>query len=324
LLIFAEQDSLNMANINEHIGAMLIERDCVIVKGLGAFVASRVPAAFDKKRGVMTPPRKEIVFNKSLSHNDGMLAGYISMQEGVTVDVALVMIDEYVARVRKLLQINGHYELEGVGVLRSIGGEISFAEDKNNALLSDSYGFAPLRVEEQRVGISHIVRSHTMRRVATTAAVLACLLLVSPDMRDSEVSNRDILFSGYSDLFVQSSLGAERTVVADEVVESAVSADMSAPASADETLESEGEELALASKHYYIIVGSFGSNADADKYISDMRRKGVEGLTKMKAVGRKVRVTAGEFADHAEAQEKNRQLRRVGGFEKAWVLTVEQ
>lgn len=306
-----------MININEHIGALLIEHDCVIVKGLGAFVASRVSAMVDKTRGVILPPRKEVVFNRSLLHNDGMLVGYISNQEGITIDEASGLVDEYVTKVKKQLQINGRYDIEGVGVLRRMGSDLIFVEDKSNALLADSYGFAPVKLEEQKLSVRQVMQSKEVRRFASTAAVLACLLLVSPDIRDGEIDSRMVVRSGYSDLFETSTAGVVKEGEAGiEAMDDAVSEDK-------EEIEGETKVVEPKSK-YYIVVGSFAGHKDADKYIADMRRKGIDGLTKVLTDAKRVRVVAGEFANHDDAREKNRQLRRLGGFEKAWVLTVNE
>lgn len=305
-----------MTNVSEHIEALLIEHDCVIVKGLGAFVASRVSAMVDKKRGVMLPPRKEVVFNRSLIHNDGMLVGYIAMQECMSTDDALFEVEEYVAKVKKQLQINGCFEIEGVGVLRRVGKEVTFVEDKNNVLLADSYGYVPLAIEEQRVGVRQAMQSKGVRSFATTAAVLACLLAISPEVRDGGVGSFGEVQSGYTDLF-------ESPMTVDVQEPEAVlmgKADMSVG-----TTNNEVEEQVVKSvSKYYIVVGSFVGHSDADKYIAEMSRRGVEGLLKYQSEGRRVRVVAGEFDNHDVAREMNNQLRRVSGFEKSWILTVNQ
>lgn len=303
-----------MVNICGHIETLLVEHDCVIVKGLGAFVASRVSATIDKKRGVMLPPRKELVFNRSLNHNDGMLVGYIAEQEGLSVDEVSRQIDEYVAKVKKQLQINGRYEFAGLGVMRRMGKELSFVEDKSANLLSDSYGFAPLAIEERRMSVKEVVYSRGMRRFVASAAVLTGLLLVSPEVNDGELDSRSMVQTGYVDLLSSKAVAetAEEPVVTQESV-----------TEEESVAEVQSVEPAKVSK-YYIVVGSFVGDRDADKYIADMRRRGVDGLVKVANGGKRVRVTAGVFDNHDEAREKNKQLRRLSGFENAWVLTVTE
>ena len=40
--------------------------DCVIFPNLGGFVAQYCPANFDEKKSVLSPPHKQILFNKNL------------------------------------------------------------------------------------------------------------------------------------------------------------------------------------------------------------------------------------------------------------------
>ena len=67
-------------DIVRHINNLLLKHNCVIVPGLGGFVANYKSARIHPVNHTFTPPAKEIVFNTGLKHNDGILATYIALE----------------------------------------------------------------------------------------------------------------------------------------------------------------------------------------------------------------------------------------------------
>lgn len=72
-----------------HIEYLLRRNDCVIIPSLGAFIASRRPAYYDRETRTVTPPRREVVFNASIVNNDGLLANSVARRMGITYTDAL-------------------------------------------------------------------------------------------------------------------------------------------------------------------------------------------------------------------------------------------
>lgn len=82
-----------MISIIEHIEYLATLHDCVVVPEWGAFIAQHIPAAFgDATKSTVTPPRRDLVFNPEITHNDGLLASSIVRREGITFDEALKVI----------------------------------------------------------------------------------------------------------------------------------------------------------------------------------------------------------------------------------------
>lgn len=50
-----------MIELAQHIEALLLENDCVIVPGLGGFVAHYAPATRVKEENIFLPDRKSVV-----------------------------------------------------------------------------------------------------------------------------------------------------------------------------------------------------------------------------------------------------------------------
>ena len=62
-----------MIELAKHIEVLLLENDCVIVPGLGGFIAHRRQASFSERTGEFQPPLRTIGFNPQLVMNDGLL-----------------------------------------------------------------------------------------------------------------------------------------------------------------------------------------------------------------------------------------------------------
>ena len=71
-----------MKHIEQAIGDLLLRHNCVIVPAFGGFVAEQLSAKIDYDKGVMTPPRKALLFNKQLVSNDGLLINEFSRSKG--------------------------------------------------------------------------------------------------------------------------------------------------------------------------------------------------------------------------------------------------
>ena len=67
-------------NLDKYIRELLLQHDCVILPGLGGFVANYRPATFDAFQKTAIPPSREILFNANLMHNDGLLYAHISRE----------------------------------------------------------------------------------------------------------------------------------------------------------------------------------------------------------------------------------------------------
>ena len=62
-----------MIDLDRHIEILLLKSDCVIVPGLGGFVASHVAARYDAGDKMFIPPLRTLGFNPKLSVNDSLL-----------------------------------------------------------------------------------------------------------------------------------------------------------------------------------------------------------------------------------------------------------
>ena len=85
-----------MLDLGQYIIQLLLTHDCVIVPGFGGFVANYCDAVHDESTHTFSPPSKKILFNSSLSHNDGLLINHIAEQLNVSYSEAEQMVRQSV------------------------------------------------------------------------------------------------------------------------------------------------------------------------------------------------------------------------------------
>lgn len=103
--------------INRHIITLLRRHDCVIMPGIGAFVANRVSAGFDVTSGRFAPPARIISFNPAITHDDGLLASSLSRRMKISFEQARERLEEESALMQRRLKAEGALKIHRVGTL---------------------------------------------------------------------------------------------------------------------------------------------------------------------------------------------------------------
>ena len=104
-----------MKKLAKHIEVLLLENNCVIVPGLGGFIAHYQPAHFDETRNEWVPPMRTFGFNPQLVINDGVLAQSYMQACNTDFPDATRMIEKAVAELKEQLYAESVVALNGVG-----------------------------------------------------------------------------------------------------------------------------------------------------------------------------------------------------------------
>lgn len=119
-----------MQELIRHIDYLLARHDCVIVPGIGAFIASTKAAAISAD-GVMTPPGRVLAFNPAINHNDGLLASSYALKMQASMEEAGKALAADVSDMRRTLENDGRVAVGRHGTLMIDDGSFSFmAADK--------------------------------------------------------------------------------------------------------------------------------------------------------------------------------------------------
>ncbi len=309
-----------MKKIGCYISELLYWHDCVIVPGLGGLVANPVSASVDEEKLMFMPPRKEIGFNRSLSHNDGLLINHIALRKGVEYSTASIMVKDYVADVLNTIEKGSSFTIDEVGSLKSDAiGNIIFHPENSCGFLADSFGFSTFHFEpiasgstqEENVVVRRLLKPLSFRHIAASVAVMAGLFLFSPET-NMQVSGGIVNQAGYFDLFIPAK--TEVPVVEPDVTEEAVVCEP-----VGESSEPKKDAPMVASTQYFIIAGSFPNDKLADQFIDQLDKKGYSQSSKLYGNG-KVRVAIEGFSSKDEAVRKMKEYKMKQGFADVWVF----
>ena len=137
-----------MIELERHIEILLLDNDCVIVPGLGGFVAHHVEARYDERDGVFLPPLRTLGFNSKLDMNDSLLVqSYVDAYD-ISYPEALNRIAEDVDELKLSLEKDGFYEMNDIGVLTlNSDGNYEFEPCESGILTPDLYGLSGYEID---------------------------------------------------------------------------------------------------------------------------------------------------------------------------------
>ena len=138
-----------MIQLERHIEILLLRNDCVIVPGLGGFMAHHVEAHYDDSDTMFLPPLRTLGFNPQLTMNDSLLAQSYVEAYDLSYPEALKRLEEEVEELKYILDNDGSYELNDIGVLFVNGdGHLEFTPCESGILTPDLYGLTGVEIEK--------------------------------------------------------------------------------------------------------------------------------------------------------------------------------
>lgn len=204
-----------MMELAEHIEALLLENDCVIVPGLGGFIAHSTSAKRVEEENLFIPPARVLGFNPQLKLNDGILVQSYMEAYDTNFSDATKMVEKQVAELIALLHEEGKVELENIGELHyTIYNTYEFLPYNNKVVTPSLYGLdafemkslsairqnkeevltPTLLIPEKKPVELKINRSFLRNAVAVAAAVIFFFVFSTP------IQNTDIEKNNYAKL----------------------------------------------------------------------------------------------------------------------------
>ncbi len=307
-----------MENISSHIANLLYHHDCVIVPGLGGFVANPVPAMLDEEKNMFFPPSKEIVFNADLKHNDGLLISHIATQKNISYETAGEAVAEFVSYVTGKINKGEKISLGKIGELSSgDNGAFVFTPNATENFNTDSFGlssfhFTPVVKYQHRNYRIHPAVKRTLpvrtRHLAAGIAVLAGLFLFSPEVKNPEVNRAggvEFMTTG------NSPTQAKTTERPDSKKETTTNNTAVTPP------EQKEEKTTF---NYFVIAGSFKRQAQAERYCKQLKSKTEINPLIIKAKNGRFRVAVDGYSTKKAALTALKSIRAQKGFKSAWIL----
>lgn len=170
-------------NLSLHITTLLRRNDCVVVPGVGAFVATHRQATIAD--GVLTAPVREVSFNPALTYDDGLIASSVSRRLKISFEQARERVAAESALLQRRLRNEGAVQLPHIGLLqRRSGGRLEFVPERAWALVPPALHIAPVAPAfevvrnvdaepERAVAVVRVPLRLRWLRVAAVACVLS-------------------------------------------------------------------------------------------------------------------------------------------------------
>lgn len=331
-----------MLRLTTHIERLLLGQDCILVPGLGGFVLQTANAAYNPDEETFLPSQKEIVFNTTLQHNDGLLCESYMQSYHVDYREAQRMLEEDVRNIREMLYANGEVSLGFIGHFRlGSEGQIIFVPNAADILSVYSYGFTSFRmpalatleaeerqafIQEEKVREKDVfyipVSRRLIRTVAASVAAVSLFLLISTPVKEVNPAAYKASFVPTEIVSYSSVPAAEPQPVRSEAPVMAV--EEARPALAEKNVEEAPEpkkaEIPQApSKRYYLVIASLPSEAQAKDFMETVDRQKY-GNADIVLRGNKYRVYADSFDNRADAESYLVSLRKDKRYQDAWLF----
>lgn len=136
--------------LERHIEILLLSNDCVIVPGLGGFIASHVPARYDDGDSLFLPPLRTLGFNSKLTLNDSLLVQSYSEYYDISYPEALTRIESESNELMQHIKNSGSYELNDIGTLYlNEDGNIEFTPCEAGILTPELYSLSSFEMQKK-------------------------------------------------------------------------------------------------------------------------------------------------------------------------------
>ncbi len=328
-----------MVEVEKYIKRLLYDQDCVIIPDFGGVLTHYLPARFEPSSGRYLPSERKVAFNEVLKIDDGLLAKFISENEGLSYAEAKRHIRDFVQTVQSLIKKNKTVTLGGIGSFQlNPEGRLVFQPDSFRNFHAEFYGLSPVAaldlkqqpVIREEAPVKYEIEISSPRPYITpskkiawgnwiSAASIACILVYVSAVLSREPGETSSLspIETIRSLFV----GPEReAVTAPEISPADAGKNMEAVEEVAVTPATRVEEEAAATdaasllensavveEHKFFVIASvYESKSSLDKYGTQMaerlRSQGYESV-RMLTVRDKYMLSAGEFSTWSEAQK---------------------
>lgn len=177
-----------MIELDRHIEILLLSNDCVIVPGLGGFMAHYVDARYDETDHSFLPPLRSIGFNPKLTLNDSLLAQSYVEAYDISYPEAVTRIDDEVRELKQHLEHSGNYDFNDLGELRlNADGNLEFEPCEAGILTPELYGLADFEMKS----LADLKKAREVPTMKVSTAPVMPLQAQSTPLQGEQVSSED-------------------------------------------------------------------------------------------------------------------------------------
>lgn len=312
-----------MNRLVTHIEFLLHEHNCVIIPDLGGFVVNTTNSQRDGI-ALFYPPSCELVFNRELTYNDGLLAESYMKAYDLTFEASMLRIEHEVNEIKKQLREQRSVELSKLGSFtllddnRFIYKPGAFVRPAffglNMARLKPMIQLQkPVSLTEANTNFrtdKDTNRKRNLRSVGAAAAAVAAVILIIFFLPMSDVAiDRQSAKISYETEWLR----PKNNKVNDLFSEKNVTEGTVFPAT-------EVVEITDNSPRYYIIMGVFRGDKSATRLAESLKADGFSGTNFLERPER-IDVYSASFDNESDAVDFLRKVhKQYPKYSDAWIL----
>lgn len=149
-----------MNNIFTHIEYLLIHKECVIVPGFGAFISALLPARIDMQSRRLIPPCRSLMFNQSVSSDDGLLAHSYARKLEIPFEDARQLVVRDVFSLKESLFSHGELQCGKLGrIMLGEEDNLVFFPTLDNGSYAELMGYSDIAVPSAEMSVTRDIIS---------------------------------------------------------------------------------------------------------------------------------------------------------------------
>lgn len=340
----------------KYIHELLLENETVIYPGFGAFISNYKPAEI--KENEIIPPSREISFTRQFRNDDGVLVTSIARKAKISQPNALKRIDRERENMFYLLDKGEKVIIENVGILfTNEKNEIQFTPFSDENLLSESFGFESVKIEDiveepvatkiedtEKQSIETAETVENINEPVTEKPIEKIelpktlpdwaiekqtekkkttwywyLLILIPVLIAGYFIFRDNYAPKYSENIQEKEVIGENSGAGDQTIMATDSVQIESDQKMEaETAEVVKPEISTETSKYHIVGGGFKSEENAQKFIIRLKEKGIVGTM----IGKKGNMYLVSIASYNTEQEAYNALNKMVKTNPDWKLWV--
>lgn len=173
-----------MIPFEEVLCQLILKHQCVIVPNFGGFVSKPIPASIDFDKGVISAPFKQLLFNRNLMNDDGLLLSEYARLNGLFYQEGVEQLSTFTKNLNADLQLGKQVSIPKIGLFsKDQDGVIRFEQDRHFNHLLSAYGLSNIQFVPQKETpiitmqpkVEELPKGTTSRNLWKYAAA-ACLL----------------------------------------------------------------------------------------------------------------------------------------------------
>jgi hypothetical protein len=144
-----------MIPFEEVLCQLILRHNCVVLPNFGGFVSKTISAQIDFEKGILQAPYKQLLFNRNLINDDGLVLAEYARLNGLYYQEGVAQLTDFTGKLNADLALGKQVSIPKLGIFtKDADGIVRFEQDRHFNLLLSSYGlsnvtFVPNQVQEE-------------------------------------------------------------------------------------------------------------------------------------------------------------------------------